>query len=72
MSSYMTAALGVPAVGEGMGQFINWLHQAFGLSYDQVHLIGFSLGAHLVGNAGRATGGRVARIDGKFIDTQLA
>ncbi|XP_037971985.2 pancreatic triacylglycerol lipase [Plutella xylostella] len=63
-SGYVTAASGVPAVGEAVGHFVNWLHTAFGLRYENVHLIGFSLGAHLVGNAGRATGGRVARVTG--------
>lgn len=65
MSDYATAAAGVPAVGQGVGQFINWLHNSFGLRYENVHIVGFSLGAHIAGNAGRATRGRVARVTGK-------
>ncbi|CAG9126805.1 unnamed protein product [Plutella xylostella] len=64
MSDYATAAAGVPAVGQGVGQFINWLHNSFGLRYENVHIVGFSLGAHIAGNAGRATRGRVARVTG--------
>ncbi|XP_049872957.1 lipase member H-like [Pectinophora gossypiella] len=59
--NYATAKNGVPAVGRGLGQFINWL-VGLGASYDRMHLVGFSLGGHLVGNAGRETGGRVRRI----------
>lgn len=60
---YTTAKRGTPEVGRGLGRFINWL-AGLGLSYDRVHLVGFSLGGHLVGNAGRETGGRVRRITG--------
>ncbi|KAL4716597.1 hypothetical protein ACJJTC_010261 [Scirpophaga incertulas] len=59
---YTTAKRGVPAVGRGVGQFINWLVSLGAASYESVHLVGFSLGGHLVGNAGRETGGRVKRI----------
>ncbi|CAG9796746.1 unnamed protein product [Diatraea saccharalis] len=61
--NYVTARNGVPAVGRALGQFINWL-VSLGASYDKMHLVGFSLGAHLVGNAGRETGGKVSRITG--------
>lgn len=64
--NYITAKLGVPDVGTALGQFINWL-VTLGVSYDTVHLVGFSLGAHVVGNAGRETNSRVRRITGTFI-----
>ncbi|KAL0901740.1 hypothetical protein ABMA27_006918 [Loxostege sticticalis] len=59
--NYITARNGVPGAGRGLGQFINWL-ASLGVSYDSMHLVGFSLGAHLVGNAGRETGSKVRRI----------
>ncbi|KAJ8735412.1 hypothetical protein PYW07_007032 [Mythimna separata] len=59
--SYTTAKGGTAEVGRGLGQFINWL-AGRGLLYNRVHLVGFSLGGHLVGNAGRETGSRVHRI----------
>ncbi|KAJ8714594.1 hypothetical protein PYW07_002819 [Mythimna separata] len=64
LSDYATAARGVPAVGRGLGQFLAFLNRVTGQNYNQMHLVGFSLGAHLVGNAGRELNGRVARVTG--------
>lgn len=66
LSDYATAALGVPAAGRGVGQFLNFLHSVTGAPFNTMHLVGFSLGAHMVGNAGRELGGRVARVSGKY------
>ncbi|KAJ8736511.1 hypothetical protein PYW08_007167 [Mythimna loreyi] len=60
--SYTTAKGGTAEVGRGLGQFVNWL-AGLGLSYDSVHLVGFSLGGHLVGNTGRETGSKIKRIE---------
>lgn len=62
---YTTAKRGTSEVGRGLGRFVNWLAE-LGLSYERVHLVGFSLGGHLVGNAGRETGSRVKRITGNY------
>ncbi|KAJ8718521.1 hypothetical protein PYW08_002758 [Mythimna loreyi] len=62
ISNYITAANGVPAVGRGLGQFLAFVNSVTGAPFNQMHLVGFSLGAHLVGNAGRELGGRVARV----------
>lgn len=59
--NYLTAKNGVPAVGRGLGQFLSWL-VSLGASYDNMHLVGFSLGGHLVGNAGRETGAQIRRV----------
>ncbi|XP_028161551.1 pancreatic lipase-related protein 2-like [Ostrinia furnacalis] len=64
IADYITAVRGVPAVGRGLGQFISFLINTAGGNLNYFHLVGFSLGAHLVGNAGRELGGRVARITG--------
>lgn len=66
LSNYITAANGVPAVGRGLGQFLGFLSEVTGASLESMHIVGFSLGAHLVGNAGRELGGRVARVTGMF------
>lgn len=64
LMDYVTAVLGVPAVGRGLGQFLRFVNQVTGARFDSMHLVGFSLGAHLVGNAGRELGGAVARVTG--------
>ncbi|XP_063627082.1 pancreatic triacylglycerol lipase-like [Cydia splendana] len=64
IGGYVTAVSGVPAVGRGLGQFLRFVHETTGAPYSSMHLVGFSLGAHLVGNAGRELGGAVARITG--------
>lgn len=64
-SAYTTAAAGVPNVGVHLGNFVTWLINTAGGNWNQVHFVGFSLGAHVVGNAGRQTGNRPARITGK-------
>ncbi|KAI5639763.1 lipase domain-containing protein [Phthorimaea operculella] len=63
-SLYFTSANGVPSVGQYLGDFLVWLLDTAGGNWDQVHLVGHSLGAHVVGNAGRRTGNRVRRITG--------
>lgn len=63
--NYVTAKAGVPVVGKALGLFVDWLG-SLQTSYDQIHLVGFSLGAHVVGNAGRIIGPVVKRITGKI------
>ncbi|KAI8438252.1 hypothetical protein MSG28_010855 [Choristoneura fumiferana] len=61
---YNTAAAGVPSVGQFLGNFLVWLRQTGGGAWNNVHLVGFSLGAHVVGNAGRQAHGWPARVTG--------
>lgn len=65
-SIYVTAANGVPSVGQFLGNFLIWLINTTGTNWNNVHLIGFSLGAHVVGNAGRTASARPARVTGMF------
>lgn len=55
----------IPALGRTLGQFLRFLSETTGVSYSNMHLIGFSLGAHLVANAGKELDGQIARITGK-------
>lgn len=64
-SGYSTAANGVPSVGQFLGNFLVWLINTGGGNWNNVHLIGFSLGAHVVGNAGRQSGSRASRVTGE-------
>ncbi|CAK1544568.1 unnamed protein product [Leptosia nina] len=61
---YTDSAAAVPSIGQHLGRFLQWLLNNFGGSWKNVHLVGFSLGAHIVGNAARTVGGRVERITG--------
>ncbi|KAJ2947735.1 hypothetical protein O0L34_g9511 [Tuta absoluta] len=63
-SNYNAAARGVPNVGQHLGDFLNFLFNTGGGNWNQLHLVGFSLGAHVVGNAGRRVGNRARRITG--------
>lgn len=65
-SHYSTASNSVPAVGLALGNFLTWLFNTAGGNWNNVHLVGFSLGAHIVGVAGRHVGGRAARVTGKL------
>lgn len=64
-SGYVTAVSGVPSVGQFLGNFLIWLINTAGGNWNNVHLVGFSLGAHVVGSAGRTAGGRPVRVTGK-------
>ncbi|XP_041975195.1 lipase member H-A-like isoform X2 [Aricia agestis] len=61
---YSTAAAGVPNVGQHLGNFLIWLFNTAGGNWNNLHLVGFSLGAHVVGNAGRTASGRPGRVTG--------
>ncbi|CAB3239792.1 unnamed protein product [Arctia plantaginis] len=61
---YNTAVNGVPSVGQHLGNFLVWLINTGGGNWNNVHLVGFSLGAHVVGVAGRQAGGRPSRVTG--------
>ncbi|XP_059350971.1 inactive pancreatic lipase-related protein 1-like, partial [Daphnia carinata] len=61
--SYPTAASNVQSVGVLTGNLVNFLISQ-GADQSQFHLMGFSLGAHVVGRAGLTTNGRLPRITG--------
>ncbi|KAL4716582.1 hypothetical protein ACJJTC_010246 [Scirpophaga incertulas] len=63
-SAYTVAASGVPNVGQHLGNFLVWLTTNAGGNWNQLHIVGFSLGAHIAGNAGRQAGGRPVRVTG--------
>ena len=57
----------VPAAGDYVGAFIDYLIEE-GTPISSFHLIGWSLGAHVAGNAGEAvTAGLLPRITGHMI-----
>ncbi|XP_063623777.1 phospholipase A1 member A-like, partial [Cydia splendana] len=61
---YATAIASVPSVGQDLGSLLLFIHDVTATPFETMHLVGFSLGAHVAGNAGRYTGGRVGRVTG--------
>ncbi|XP_053622889.1 uncharacterized protein LOC128682283 isoform X2 [Plodia interpunctella] len=59
---YTIAMSAVPRVGRSLAEFLTWLIETSGGDWNKVHLVGFSLGAHVVGKAGKITGGKPARV----------
>lgn len=63
-SNYLTVANEMLSVGQFLGNFLIWLINNTEGNWNNLHLIGYSLGAHVVGIAGRTANARPARITG--------
>ncbi|XP_067625495.1 phospholipase A1 VesT1.02-like [Eurosta solidaginis] len=51
--NYAASKLRVTGVGKQVANLIDFLYKDGGMSYDTLHLIGHSLGAHIAGHAGK-------------------
>ncbi|XP_056641054.1 phospholipase A1 member A-like [Diorhabda sublineata] len=61
---YITAMSGVREAGQFLANFIKWLRSK-GVSLEDIHLVGHSMGAHVAGVGGaRLKNGKVGRITG--------
>ncbi|KAK7889754.1 hypothetical protein WMY93_025314 [Mugilogobius chulae] len=61
---YVVAAQNTKAVGQEIAHFIDWIEEASNMPLDNMHLIGYSLGAHVAGFAGSHANNKVGRITG--------
>ncbi|XP_052740187.1 pancreatic triacylglycerol lipase-like [Bicyclus anynana] len=61
---YTTSVRAVPDVGRQLANFLVFLFRTAGGNWNNVHLVGHSLGAHVMGNAGRAAPNRPVRVTG--------
>ncbi|EFA00197.1 phospholipase A1 member A [Tribolium castaneum] len=61
---YLSAIGGVRKAGKVLGEFLTWL-SVLGVDYNNIHLVGHSLGAHVAGIGGHEVkNGKIGRITG--------
>ncbi|KAI4878628.1 hypothetical protein NFI96_010121 [Prochilodus magdalenae] len=60
---YPTSAENTRLVGRDVAKFINWL-EGLGYPLEKLHVLGYSLGAHVAGIAGNLSNNKVNRITG--------
>ncbi|XP_041861900.1 lipoprotein lipase [Melanotaenia boesemani] len=61
---YVVAAQNTKSVGQEIARFIDWIEESTNMPLDNLHLIGYSLGAHVAGFAGSHATNKVGRITG--------
>lgn len=66
LPNYVKASANARLVGKQLAMLLKGLEEKVGLSRKNMHLIGFSLGAHVAGFAGSEMK-NISRITGKFI-----
>ena len=61
---YATPCQNTRVVAKQLQLLLQRLHNEAGMQYDDVHIIGHSLGAHAAGYTGALLNGRIGRISG--------
>ncbi|KAI1891786.1 hypothetical protein AGOR_G00147340 [Albula goreensis] len=61
---YVVAAQNTKMVGQDIAHFIDWIQETTNVTFDNLHLIGYSLGAHVAGFAGSHASSKIGRITG--------
>uniref|UniRef100_A0A7N6FAE4 Lipase domain-containing protein n=1 Tax=Anabas testudineus TaxID=64144 RepID=A0A7N6FAE4_ANATE len=61
---YPTSAAYTKLVGRDVAKFVTWLQKELQLPWERIHLLGYSLGAHVAGIAGDLTDHKISRITG--------
>jgi len=63
---YFTARMRCKDIGNYVGEMIMTMTENTPQSNDDIHIIGFSMGAHIAGYAGKRLEGKVHRITGMY------
>ncbi|KAF7657982.1 hypothetical protein LDENG_00019750 [Lucifuga dentata] len=61
---YPTSAAYTKLVGRDVAKFVTWIQKELQLPWERIHLLGYSLGAHVAGIAGGLTDHKISRITG--------
>ncbi|CAG07962.1 unnamed protein product, partial [Tetraodon nigroviridis] len=61
---YPTSAAFTKLVGRDVAKFVTWIQNELRLPWERIHLLGYSLGAHVAGIAGDLTDHKISRITG--------
>ncbi|XP_034439011.1 lipoprotein lipase [Hippoglossus hippoglossus] len=61
---YPTSAAYTKLVGRDVAKFVTWIQKELQLPWERIHLVGYSLGAHVAGVAGDLTNHKISRITG--------
>ncbi|XP_043575279.1 endothelial lipase-like [Chiloscyllium plagiosum] len=61
---YTIAVNNSEVVGREIAMLVDWLEQVTDVPLHKIHMIGYSLGAHVAGFAGKATQNKIGRITG--------
>ena len=64
--AYKIGVRNVPYAGKEVAEMISFLIENSKIKYDNIHLIGFSLGAHVAGFTGKHHKGAIPRITGNM------
>uniref|UniRef100_A0A667YK91 Lipoprotein lipase a n=1 Tax=Myripristis murdjan TaxID=586833 RepID=A0A667YK91_9TELE len=61
---YPSSAADTKLVGRDVAKFVSWIQRELQLPWERIHLLGYSLGAHVAGIAGDLTKQKISRITG--------
>ena len=65
---YQKSVMDIVLVAKELALLLEELHERRGLQYEDVHMLGHSLGAHLAGYTGMFLHGQIGRISGIHLD----
>jgi len=68
---YASAKLNAKFIGYDIANVLKILTNDMGVGFENIHLIGHGLGAHIVGYTGKKLSGKISRITGRYTYTVI-